>query len=113
MLFLNEGYGREINKMMKGGKRGISKIINKLEFYGLTVPEETLEVLKNGRKEINWEGVEELINSALSRSEQEHVKREVLAHREKREEIKKEKEEVRYIKNCPAKAWAKLGGKKL
>ena len=80
MLFLNEGYGKEINKMIKGGKRGISQIVNKLEWYGLRVPEGTLEVLKNGKKEVNWEGIEELINSPLSRSEQDHVKREVFTH---------------------------------
>ena len=55
MLFLNEGYGKEINKMIKGGKRGISQIVNKLEWYGVRVPEGTLEVLKNGKKEVNWE----------------------------------------------------------
>ena len=113
MLFSNEGYGKELNKMMKGGKRTVEQIVQRIYVYGLEVPEGDLEVLRVGKKEINWEGIEELINSPLSISEQDHVKREVLTHREKREQIKKEREEVRYIKNCPAKAWAKLGGKKL
>ena len=113
MLFLNEGYGKELNKMMKGGKRGVSTLLNKIPFYGLRVPEGDLEVLRNGQMEINWEGIEKLVNSPLSEDEQYWLKRLVLDQKETREKIKKEREGVKYIKNCPAKAWATLGGKKL
>ena len=114
MLFLNEGYGRELNKMMKGGKRTVEQIIQRIYVYGLRIPSGTLEVIRVAKgKEIDWEGIEKMVNSPLSRSEQDHIKREVFSHKETREKIKKEREEVKYIKSCPAKAWATLGGKKL
>ena len=114
MLFLNESYGKELNKMMKGGKRTVEQIIQRIYVYGLRIPSGTLEVIRVAKgKEIDWEGIEKMVNSPLSRSEQDHIKREVFSHKETREKIKKEREEVKYIKSCPAKAWATLGGKKL
>lgn len=114
MKFLNEGLGAEVNKIMKGGKRSLEQVTEKMPCFGLRVPEGSLEVLKNGEKEIDWEGLKNFVKKPLSEEEQYWLKRRINKQKEVREVIKKEKTNaICWKKNGIAKIWAELGGSRL